>query len=163
MKLKSLHSPMLLSLAFYGLALALPAFNFLNRGEFNTVPDGALTLMPGWEVLALGWLGIFVWQFAWFANIAYFASLGLWLNRAWRTAVILSLIAVGLGLNTLFLFVQELPSNGAGATRYLQSLQPGFYCWMLGLSIPLLWCSWQLWQDHHNSQISPTTQSPKHQ
>jgi hypothetical protein len=157
MKLKSLHSPMLLSLALYGLSLALPAFDFLNRGEFNDVPDGALTLMPGWEVLAIGWLGIFVWQFAWFANIAYLVSLCFWLGRAWRTAAILGLITIGLGLNTLFLFVQELPSNGAGATMYLQSLQPGFYCWIFSLSIPLLWCSWQLWQGRHNSQVSSNT------
>lgn len=151
---------MLLSFALYGFSLALPTFQFLNRGEFNTVPDGALTLMPGWEVLALGWLGIFVLQFAWFANIAYCASLGLWLGRAWRPAVILSLIAIGLGLNTLFLFVQELPSNGAGAKMYLQSLQPGFYCWMLSLSIPLLWCSWQIWQGRHNSQVASENQFP---
>ncbi|MGD1908000.1 MAG: hypothetical protein ACFB0C_18700 [Leptolyngbyaceae cyanobacterium] len=154
MKLKSLRSPMLLSLALYGLSLALPAFQFLNRGEFNTVPDGALTLMPGWEVLALGWLGIFVLQFAWFANVAYLVSLGLWLGRAWRAGTILGLITIGLGLNTLLLFVQELPSNGAGAKMYLQSLQPGFYCWMLSLLIPVLWCRWQLRQGRQNSWAS---------
>lgn len=146
---------MLLSLALYGLSIALPAFEFLNRGEFNTVPDGALTLMPGWEVLALGWLGVFIYQFAWIANIFYLVSLGLWLGRVWRGMFILGLITVGLGLNTLFLFVQEIPSNGAGATLHLQSLQSGFYCWIISLSIPLLWSSWQLWRRPSQSPSLP--------
>jgi hypothetical protein len=140
--------PILMTLALYGLSLAVPAFEFVQLG------DRKLQIWRGWEILMLGWLGLFYWQIGWLANHLYYINLVLVWKRFWRSSVILGIITVAVGLNTLFLFSQKIPYNGAGATMQLRSLQIGFYFWIVSLSIPFLWSCWQLWTGASRSQGS---------
>uniref|UniRef100_B8HZP2 Uncharacterized protein n=1 Tax=Cyanothece sp. (strain PCC 7425 / ATCC 29141) TaxID=395961 RepID=B8HZP2_CYAP4 len=131
--------PSLISLILYGLSLAFPAFEFLHsRGP-------RIEVWPGWQVLFMGWLGIFFYQVGWYANPLYIISIGLWWGRVWKGVAVLGTIAIVLGLNTFFLFYQRVYADGAGATLQLQSLKIGFYFWIVSISIPALWSCRQLW------------------
>ena len=138
--------PMLGSLMLYGLSLALPTFGFLYLNT-NTV-----NIWHGIEVLVMGSLAIFYKQIGWYANMTYFVAVGLLWFRKWRSAAIVGLIGLLIALNTLLMFGQEFPHNGAGHLMRLQSLEAGFYCWIVGLSIPVLWSGWTLLQGPKQSE-----------
>lgn len=121
-----------LSLILFGLALMTPALFFKAKDS-----------MPGFVALLIGWLGLFVGQFAWFANL--FWGLGLLLLLLGRPKGAIVVIAVGLliGLHTFALIGEELPGDEGGVTRTIvSSAGPGTYLWLSSF-LTLLIASWR--------------------
>lgn len=144
--------PILISSALYGVSLAVTALEFEPASNPLIPPsDPEAYIWPGWKVLLMGYLAIFNQQIAWYANVLHFFNLGLMAGRLWRLNIALCILALVVALNTLLLFQQEIPMNGAGSTMQLHSLRIGFYFWMTSLSIPLLWNMWQCWMDSSRS------------
>lgn len=112
-----------LSLAFYVAACALPALGFERTG-------GSHQPWGGGQALMTGWMGVFVGQFAWFANPLL---LGAWICLAVRTrrwTLVFALGALLVGAHTLFLFGRPLPADESGSNKItLTQLLPGFYAW----------------------------------
>lgn len=146
--------PILISSALYGISLAMSALEFAPASNPLILPaETALYVWQGWRILIMGWLAIFSKQIAWYANPLHFCNLGLMAGRLWRFNIILCLTTLMVALNTLFLFQQEIPLNGAGNTMQLASLRPGFYIWMTSLSVPLFWNIWQFWVASNRSTV----------
>ena len=104
------ESPFLIfSLMFYVASLFSPA---------STDPHGFI----GLQILFLGWIGLLTADFAWLANIFIVISFTLNLNKAFRPALFLSLLACLVALQS-FSGVPVSYSNGTTA--------PGlaFYLW----------------------------------
>lgn len=79
----------------YFFSLTLPVF--LGGDEINE----GLRTMKGWQVLALGWYGIYIGQYSWYANILALLALVIKRHRI-RTRIILASAALLLGLQTIF-------------------------------------------------------------
>jgi hypothetical protein len=115
------------SLILYLIACALPAL-YLAGDRTQT--------MRGVEVLALGWQGLLIGQFAWFANGPWLISLFLvWFRRP-LTAAVLAFLAFALAQDTWRLFGQEIPADEGGVNQfYLERLGPGAYLWMASIAL----------------------------
>ena len=123
---------LLTSLACYALACIFPALNFVNSGNG---PDP----MNGLNILLLGWMGVFIGQFAWFANPFIALSALILLFRQWLAAIIAILIGLAISLNTFALFGQEIPADEANVNKLtLVSLGPGYYLWVASMLVILL-------------------------
>ena len=110
-----------LSAAAYLVSLFLPVFFF----ESHEPVDGK-------TILAVGWMGFTVGQVAWYANVFYFAAIGLVLLRRYGAALLCSLPALPLGLQSLkattyyFNESQGTPIAGLGSA---------FGVWMTALGL----------------------------
>ena len=123
---------LLTSLICYFLACILPALHFVNSGNG---PDP----MSGFNILMIGWMGVFVGQFAWFANPFLLLSAILFIFRKWRFALAFMMIALTISLDTFMLFGQEIPADEANVNKLtLVSLGPGYYLWMASMLSILL-------------------------
>jgi hypothetical protein len=111
----------------YLLACALPALEFSNENLPNEN-------WPGIQVLAIGWLGGFLYQFAWYANLPLLLALILLLLRRWVGVLVSGVLALLLAMNTFLLYSQRVPAN-EGGTSYLHLVQVkiGFYFWVLSI------------------------------
>jgi hypothetical protein len=111
----------------WGVSLLLPAFR-LDNGE----------VWMGYQVLALGWLGILTLTFAWYAN-PFIVSILLWWPRTnAHTRLMLSVAVFVLSSTTVILDLSGgIPfDNGRAAIgRFLV----GFYLWQLCCVAPLVW------------------------
>ncbi|WP_299870852.1 hypothetical protein [uncultured Cocleimonas sp.] len=109
-----------LSALSFVISLFLPTF---------FTPDGDVI---GIWVFILGWMGIVVFQFAWYANPINILALLIFESRP-RVSVLLSLLALVIASET-FSF-QEIPTglfSGIHAEKmYIKELGLGFYCWYL--------------------------------
>ena len=122
-----------LSLSLFGLALMTPALFFEARDS-----------MLGFVALLIGWLGLFVGQFAWFANL--FWGLGLLLLLLGRPRGAIVVIACGflIALHTFAVIGKELPGDEGGVTRMVVSgAGPGTYLWLSSF-LTLLIASWRV-------------------
>jgi hypothetical protein len=110
----------------YGVALVLPALVF-SRGS-------ALETKPGYECLLMGWMGIFVGQFAWFANVPLVIAALLTLLRKHIAAAILASLAVAIGQLTWMLYLAPLPGDEGGVTKLdFQYPHAGFFVWIASM------------------------------
>ncbi|HZG46668.1 MAG TPA: hypothetical protein VEZ41_10475 [Allosphingosinicella sp.] len=95
-----------------------------------TLGDGQGELWYGWTVLLLGWLGIFLGQFAWIANFLFAAALLLLVRGrpplVWgmMIGVLTSLLAAhALSWTTIY--------QTGGGTAPILAYWSGFYLWVL--------------------------------
>lgn len=114
-------------LALYLIACACPALTFRRNA-------GDIEVWPGFQVLAVGWLGLLYEQFAWYANPVMVLSFIFLLFRRWPTTAVIALVALAIAANTLRLFSQEFPADEAGVNKIrLEHLGIGFYFWVASL------------------------------
>lgn len=115
------------SLAIYVYCLSLPALLFQNREA-----------LPGAHILAWGWWGIFMLQFAWFANLTYaFAVISYAKGKRAYSAISCG-TALFLGLTSFR--AQEWWFNEGGGTPIIE-LGLGFQVWLLSFLILLVGCA----------------------
>lgn len=119
------------SAAVFLLACCLPALEFSKE----RTPD----VLSGFNVLAVGWSGIFAGVVAWYANPIWLFALAMaFINRP-KLAAGASLLALLIGCTTFSLFGKVLPADEGGVTHMtLQKLLPGAYVWLIGLITPAL-------------------------
>lgn len=104
--------------------------------------------MPGGGLLFIGWMGIVAGQFAWFANPIYALALLLIAFRKWVPATLTAAIALLVALDTLMMFVQEVPTDEAGVNSgRMSSLQIGFFLWIASIAAVVLGATWLAFRD----------------
>lgn len=93
----------------------------------------------GFDVLLLGWMGIFLGQFAWFANLFWLLSLLLAGLRQWLLALIAIFLAFLVAMHSFTFFGTEVPLDEAFVnTMIFQSYRIGFYFWLLSFVVVAL-------------------------
>ena len=115
------------SLAMYAYSLSLPALLFQHRDA-----------LPGGHILAWGWWGILMLQFAWIANPAYAFAVLCYAKRKQAYAAIACVVALFLGLTSFQ--AQEWWFNEGSGTPIL-GLGLGFRIWLLSFLILLVGCA----------------------
>jgi len=109
--------------AFFFLSLLLPSL-------FTSGDD-----IQGYWVLVLGWIGLIIFQFSWFANPLNLLAL-LLINQRPVVALLLSTVAFILASQT-FVFV-EIPTGTSSGKIHIKELGLGFYIWYLAQGLFLL-------------------------
>lgn len=84
--------------------------------------------IQGYWILLMGWLGIFFFQVAWFANPLNLLAL-LLSSKKPLTSLILSATAIGLASQSFSFF--EIPTGLSTNKIYIKELGLGFYLWFL--------------------------------
>ncbi|MCF6190765.1 MAG: hypothetical protein L3J51_09815 [Cocleimonas sp.] len=91
--------------------------------------------IQGYWILALGWIGLIIFQFSWFANPLNLLAL-LLVNQRPIVALLLSIVAFILASQT-FIFV-EIPTGTSSGKIHIKELGLGFYIWYLAQGLFLL-------------------------
>lgn len=107
----------------------------------------------GWGALLIGWMGLMIGQMGWLANVPFLAALVTLLCRLWRTTMILSGIALLIGLHTFALLHQEVPLDEGGVRKgTIIAFGAAPWIWMVAMAVPALG-AWVLRRSEH---LSPT-------
>ena len=115
------------SLFLYAIACATPAIEFLRNG---VDPER----WYGIEALLLGWQGVFIGQFGWFANPILLLAYVLILFRRFLAGAIFAIVSVGVAANSLQLFHQHIPGDEGDVTHLeVKAFGIGFYIWVASL------------------------------
>lgn len=132
---QAIYLAALLSLGLFIAACSLPQALVLRNNH------GALSDMAGLDIILTGWLGIFVTQFAWYANCFYLCNLILLFTRKFKEGIGVGLVGCGLGLTTFTWLVQKICMNEGGVGySQLDHPGPGFYLWMGSMLLLPLAC-----------------------
>lgn len=91
--------------------------------------------IQGYWILVLGWIGLIIFQFSWFANPLNLLAL-LLVNQRPVVALLLSTLAFILASQT-FVFV-EIPTGTSTGKIHIKELGLGFYIWYLAQGLFLL-------------------------
>jgi hypothetical protein len=96
--------------------------------------DGRSQDWGGLSVLMIGWLGVFLGLFAWYANLGLFAA---WASMALRNplgAVVAGVIGLLISLDALRVVGMELPADEAGVRKITpQALGVAYPLWTAAL------------------------------
>ena len=112
----------------YAIACALPAMRLEGRQQ----------VWYGVELMVIGPFGIPHGQYAWLANIDAVAALFCAMKGRTTAAIILTGVAFGLALQSLWMPGTTIPlSNAPEDTVRVVSLSFGFYAWVIALLMPL--------------------------
>ncbi|NOK00695.1 MULTISPECIES: hypothetical protein [Myxococcus] len=121
-----------LSAILFVLGCALPAVVLYNTGSRQE------DSMWGVSLLLVGWLGVFVMQWGWFANPLLLLTLALLLMGKYRGAFWVGVVTVLVGLSTLSWYLHSIPADEAvSPDRQLELLYPtlGYFFWMGSLLV----------------------------
>jgi hypothetical protein len=91
----------------------------------------------GAEVLALGWMGVFIGQYGWAANPLWLVSLVCLLLRHRPATVVLAALAFMVGCTSFSLIGSRIPMDEAGTRHAIVSaFGPAFPVWLAALLAP---------------------------
>lgn len=137
------------SVVLYIVACNLPALEFQRN-------EAATDIWYGGQVAGIGWIGMFVGQFAWFANPLWLAAGILLMARRPRWSIVCTCLALLISLDTWSLYGQELPGDEGGVSKLtLRRIREGTYVWLASFLALLFGALWQWLQP----QTVPTTAS----
>lgn len=121
-----------MSIVVYGASLAFDAIDFKREGSPVDPTNGA-------NVLLTGWLGAFVGQYGWFANLFMSAGFICALVRAFTLGKLFGMASLALSAYSLaVIFSQEFPANEGGVGPPMKVISLGIGCWMWLLSQALV-------------------------
>jgi hypothetical protein len=129
-----------ISAVLYSIACIVPALAFVN----NNYADSYQT-WSGFDLLAIGWMGVLIGQLGWYANPLLWLGVVALLLRRLYIAMALVCLSLCLALNTFFLYLQPVPADAASTNRLLfQHPQVGFFLWIgsilvIGAGAVFLW------------------------
>jgi len=116
----------LASAGLFFVACCLPALEF-NKEQTRDV-------LSGFNVLAVGWSGIFAGVLGWYANPVWLLGIIMAFVDKPKVAAIAAVVAFLIGCTTFGLFGKVLPADEGGVTHMsLANLLPGAYVWLLSL------------------------------
>lgn len=128
------HIALYAMMVFYGVSLLLPG---LISGEGT---------MYGYQVLQIGWLGIFTGVFSWYGYILGIVVFILLRKGKSIAALKYSVVSLFLGLQALYLQMtnaQVTVSEGGGSDSWVNNmgeLSTGYYLWILVLILLVIQC-----------------------
>ncbi|AFE05415.1 hypothetical protein COCOR_03756 [Corallococcus coralloides DSM 2259] len=119
------------SALLFVLACATPAMTVYNTNQ------RAEEHMWGMPLLLVGWVGVFTFQFGWYANPLLALAFVLLLAGADRKALCVGGAACVLALSSLTWYVNPVPADESGGNRYLELLSPsiGFIFWLGSMAV----------------------------
>jgi hypothetical protein len=89
----------------------------------------------GYEVLLIGWQGVFLGQFAWFANAFWALSLLLVFFRRWFLTLGATVFTVLIALDSFTFIGAKVPLDEANVNSMIfNSYHIGFYFWLASLA-----------------------------
>ena len=126
-----LKKAIIVSAILWALSLVQPAL--LLTGEHGN--------WYGMDVLAIGWVGMFTWQFAWLANVTLILT---WL-MSWamkiRAMNILLIVTIVLSLQVFLTNSMSIPLNESGACCVeIMEFQSGSYFWFASILVMCFSC-----------------------
>jgi hypothetical protein len=128
------------ALLLYAAAFIAPVMRWTQIENAMRPPQ----IMKGYEVLLLGWQGLFIGNFAWMANVLLAVSLVLLLGGHERAAAITAMIAFALALQTIMLLGARVIADEGGVTHMTMSrLYTGFYLWIASIAVVLVGSLWR--------------------
>lgn len=119
MKASSVIKRLLFSIVPLGVYIASlyqPAFHFEHMES-----------LPGLHILAWGWWGALMFNYAWFANLTFFASVVFYILGRFKPALVLSLASVFLALKAFIAKEWWFTENTGTA---ITALGTAFYVWL---------------------------------
>ncbi len=109
----------------YVVACCLPAVSLENQEVWH-----------GGRLLALGWMGIFIGQVGWFANVGLLAAALFLLFRWHWVAFILAALSLLVGFQAFSLNQQLLPMDEAGVNHVrVASMGPATHVWLASIAL----------------------------
>ncbi len=87
-----------------------------------------------------GWVGIFIPNFAWFANIFWLAALLFSVAKKYKTSLVLFATGFIIGLQSFFPMSWPANEGGVGPDVVVQYLGLGFYVWELSFVLMAISC-----------------------
>lgn len=115
-----------------GISIALFAVSLAGDG-FYLAQDNPRDLARGYLIFLMGWTGMFVGVFYWFANPPLLAS---WLmfsyERTRAFAVVPALVALGVALS--FLWCREFPIGTSGDYTRITGYGLGYWLWIASIA-----------------------------
>lgn len=127
--LKAPQNLVWISLVVYVVSLFLPGIIY----EPSVATGYVRPTDFGYQILSLGWLGIFYGYIAWYANPLYFIALVVLKAKAYRTAFKLSIASILVGLTALL--INTVPANEGGGVTAIRSFGIGYYIWLVALAV----------------------------
>ncbi|HLK65148.1 MAG TPA: hypothetical protein VKU19_17015 [Bryobacteraceae bacterium] len=119
---------LLVSIALFVLACALPALEFWHS-------QGPHTTMWGAQVLAVGWSGFFAGVLGWFANPFWLAGLIFGFFRKPIPTAAMGVVAIAIACTTFGVVGRELPGDEGDVTKQaIVRLLPGYYAWLASMA-----------------------------
>jgi hypothetical protein len=113
----------LASLVLYIAACALPTMVFNKQ------------MWRGYEVLLSGWMGVFLGQFAWFANFFWWLGLVLTFLRRWFLTMAATALAFLIASDAFSFIGKTVPLDEAFVnTMIFKSYDIGFYFWLASIA-----------------------------
>jgi hypothetical protein len=113
----------LVSLFLYVIACVAPAMVFDKE------------TWRGFEVLLSGWMGVFLGQFAWFANLFWGLSLLLALLRRWFLTMAATILTFLIALDAFSFVGAKVPLDEAFVNSMIfRSYHIGFYFWLASIA-----------------------------
>jgi hypothetical protein len=100
------------------------------------VRDGQTEIIPGYAILAIGWLGVLMLQFGWFANIVFIYTISRIL-LGYRTSILWGLCLLALLISSVYwaYFGSMIYDNGS---RPINERFAGFYFWVASMATTAL-------------------------
>lgn len=122
----------LICLAPFLASIALPAVK---------LDDG--TVWFGAHMLGIGWLGVFLGQFGWVANLFWFFAMIFLPLRLRTTTLVFTSLAFLSGLSSFTLIGAEIPMDEAGVNKAIATaFGPACYVWLGALLAPGITTFW---------------------
>lgn len=113
-----------MSVVIYVASLALDAIDFKRDGT-------PVEPMNGANVLLVGWLGLLLGQYGWFANLFMSAGFICALVRAFTMGKLFGMASLALSAFSLaVIFSQEFPANEGGVGPPMKVTSLGIGCWL---------------------------------
>jgi hypothetical protein len=130
---------LILIIALYGISLAMPAIVYDAHMSPCTVSstdclervamNHSIETYKGLDILLSGGFGIFVSNFAWFANVLFLIAILNAFGKKYTSAIVFSLGALALGLQA-FTFTAWPLDEGSVMKATLIRFEVGYYLWL---------------------------------
>jgi len=122
-----MNTLLLVSLALFVLACAMPALEFKNS-------KGVHDVMLGLRALVVGWSGVFAAVMAWYANPFYLLGVVLAYFRQPMLAALAGLVVIAIAVTVFSVVGRELPGDEGNVTKTtVIKLLPGCYVWLTSM------------------------------
>lgn len=132
------NAPFLAVLPLYLVALMLPAFYIVFNPDY---PDQSL-YSSGLDVLRTGFLGFYVNQYAWYANLLLFINIFIFIFGHYKTSIVFGVLAFIVSLDS-FTFHSFPRDEGGNFLYFVEKLGAGFYFWEASI---LLFLAISIWK-----------------
>ena len=103
----------------------------------------------GFWILLLGWFGLLIFQFAWYANMLNLLALLLLHKRPFISFMLSSLALL---LATQSFYFTEIPTSTSGGKLFIKELGLGFYLWYFAQLVFLIATFIEIFQSKRSRQ-----------